>query len=46
VVKLVKDMVGIQPADLENNDLNEGEGDLAEENDFRFVPAEDDEQED
>ena len=46
VVKLVKDMVGIQPADPENNDLNDGEGDMAEENDFRFVPAEDDEQDD
>lgn len=46
VVKLVKDMVGIQPADVENNDLNEGEGDMAEENDFRFVPAEDEEQDD
>ena len=45
VVKLVKDMVGIKPVDMENAELVD-DGDMAEENDFRFVPAEDDEQED
>lgn len=44
VVKLVKDMVGIQPSSMEADRIEREEGDMSKEHDFRFVPAEDDDQ--